>query len=151
MPETARAIGQARSNGTMRASSWNRILLIRMTSIHLEPGTWKLADLIADTDEGIIMAVNRSWSIDDRRLNLQFDTEIAWEIKGGKLGQMLKNATYTGITPQFWASCDAVCGPEEWVVWGTPNCGKGQPSQMAHVGHGAAPARCWNVQVGIPK
>ncbi len=149
--ETARAIGQARSNGTMRASSWNRIPLIRMTNINLEPGTWKLDDLIADTDEGIFMAVNRSWSIDDRRLNFQFGTEIAWEIKDGKLGQMLKNATYTGITPQFWASCDAVCGRGNWVVWGTPNCGKGQPSQMAHVGHGAAPARFRNVQVGILK
>jgi TldD protein len=101
MPETARAIGQARSNGTMRASSWDRIPLIRMMNIHLEPGTWKLADLIADTDKGIIVAVNRSWSINDRRLNFQFGTEIAWEIKAGKLGQMLKNATYTGITPQF--------------------------------------------------
>lgn len=149
--ETARAIGQSRSNGTMRASSWNRIPLIRMTNINLEPGTWKLDDLVADTDDGIFMAVNRSWSIDDRRLNFQFGTEIAWEIKGGKLGQMLKNATYTGITPQFWASCDAICGPAEWVVWGTPNCGKGQPSQLSHVGHGAAPARFRNVQVGILK
>ena len=146
--ETAARLGQ-RSNGTARASGWDRIPLIRMTNVNLEPGPWKLADLIADTDRGIYMQTNRSWSIDDRRLNFQFGTEIAWEIVGGRLGDLLKNATYTGMTPQFWGSCDAVCRGDEWVVWGTPNCGKGQPEQVGHVGHGAAPARFRNVRVGV--
>ncbi len=145
---TATTLGQ-RSNGTMRADGWKRIPLIRMTNINLEPGEWSLDDLIADTDDGIYMMTNKSWSIDDRRLNFQFGTEIAWEIKKGKLGQMLKNATYTGMTPQFWAGCDAVCNRGHWVVWGTPNCGKGQPEQVGHVGHGASPARFRNVRVGI--
>jgi TldD protein len=144
--ETAAAFGEP-SNGTMRADGWNRIPLIRMTNINLEPGPWRLEDLIADTDRGIYMETNRSWSIDDKRLNFQFGTEIAWEIRGGKLGALLRNPTYTGITPQFWQSCDAVC--REWAVWGTPNCGKGQPPQVAHVGHGAAAARFRNVRVGV--
>ncbi|MGB2694694.1 MAG: TldD/PmbA family protein [Dehalococcoidia bacterium] len=148
--ETASALGQT-SNGAMRASGWNRIPLIRMTNVNLDPGGWTLDDLIADTDNGIYMETNRSWSIDDRRLNFQFGTEIGREIKNGKLGDLIKNATYTGITPQFWGSCDAVCGPSNWVVWGTPNCGKGQPEQVAHTGHGAAPARFRNVQVGLMK
>jgi TldD protein len=148
--ETATALGQT-SNGAMRASSWNRIPLIRMTNVNLDPGEWTLDDLIADTDDGIYMETNRSWSIDDRRLNFQFGTEIGREIKNGKLGDLVKNATYTGITPQFWGSCDAVCNSDHWVVWGTPNCGKGQPSQVAHTGHGTAPARFRNVQVGIMK
>ena len=146
--ETAARLGQ-QSNGAARASGWDRIPLIRMTNVNLEPGPWTLEDLIADTDDGIYMQTNRSWSIDDRRLNFQFGTEIAWEIKSGKLGAMLKNATYTGITPRFWAGCDAVCGGDEWTVWGTPNCGKGQPEQVGHVGHGAAPARFRGVQVGV--
>ncbi len=146
--ETATALGQT-SNGAMRASGWNRIPLIRMTNVNLDPGAWSLDDLIADTDDGIYMETNRSWSIDDRRLNFQFGTEIAREIKNGKLGDLVKNATYTGITPRFWGSCDAVCNTNHWVVWGTPNCGKGQPEQVAHTGHGAAPARFRNVQVGI--
>jgi TldD protein len=62
---------------------------------------------------------------------------------------MLRNATYTGITPEFWGSCDAVGGEADWVMWGTPNCGKGQPGQSAHTGHGAAPARFRNVRVGV--
>jgi TldD protein len=148
--ETATALGQM-SNGAMRASSWNRLPLIRMTNVSLDPGGWTLEELIADTDDGIYMETNRSWSIDDRRLNFQFGTEIGREIKKGKLGDLIKNPTYTGITPEFWGSCDAVCGPDEWVVWGTPNCGKGQPEQVAHTGHGAAAARFRNIQVGIMK
>jgi TldD protein len=148
--ETATALGQ-QSNGAMRASGWNRIPLIRMTNVNLDPGDWTLEDLIADTDEGIYMETNRSWSIDDKRLNFQFGTEIAREIKKGHLGELIKNATYTGMTPQFWGSCDAICNRDHWVVWGTPNCGKGQPEQVAHTGHGAAPARFRNVQVGLMK
>ncbi len=144
--ETARKLGKT-SNGCMRASGWNRMPIIRMVNVSLETGRWKLDDLIADTDAGIYMDMNRSWSIDDRRLNFQFGTEVAYEIKGGKLGRLLKNAIYTGITPEFWGGCDAVCNRDHWVLWGTPNCGKGQPGQVAHTGHGAAPARFRNVQV----
>ncbi len=148
--EHAAILGQE-SGGAARASGWNRIPIIRMTNINLEPGSWTLADLIADTSDGIYMEMNKSWSIDDKRLNFQFGTELAYEIKGGKLGALLKNATYTGMTPQFWGSCDAICNKDHWNVWGTANCGKGQPMQVAHVGHGAAPARFRNVRVGVMK
>ena len=138
-----------RSNGAMRATGWNRIPIIRMNNVSLQPGEWTLDDLIADTDEGIYMITNKSWSIDDRRVNFQFGTEMAYEIVNGKLGRLLKNPTYTGITPQFWGSCDAVCNAAHYTVWGTPYCGKGQPGQTAHVAHGTAPARFRNVQVGV--
>ena len=140
-----------RSNGSMRADGWNRIPIIRMTNVSLQPGTWDLEDLIADTDDGVYMLTNKSWSIDDKRLNFQFGTELAYEIKKGKVGRMLKNATYTGITPKFWGGCDAICSKDHWNVWGTANCGKGQPGQVAHTGHGTAPARFRNVQVGVMK
>jgi TldD protein len=149
--ESAHELKLGASNGTMRADGWNRMPIIRMTNVSLLPGTWTLDDLVADTDDGIWMETNRSWSIDDKRLNFQFGTEMAWEIKGGKKTRMLKNATYTGITPEFWNSCDAIANDQSWVVWGTPNCGKGQPSQVAHTGHGASPARFRNVRVGVVK
>ncbi|HID94500.1 MAG TPA: TldD/PmbA family protein [Candidatus Latescibacteria bacterium] len=148
--ETAAKMGW-RSNGSMRADSWKKMPLIRMTNINLEPGEWRLEEMIADTKEGIYFETNRSWSIDDLRLNFQFGTEIAWEIKNGKLGRMLKNPTYTGITPQFWRSCDAIGNGEYWRMWGTPNCGKGEPQQVIRVGHGASPARFRNVTVGVVK
>ena len=147
--ETAPALGQNYSNGTMRAESWNRIPLIRMTNISLLPGQGRLDDLMADTRDGIYMETNRSWSIDDRRYHFQFGTEIGWEIKNGKRGRMIKNPSYSGITTEFWNACDAISGPEEWVLWSTPNCGKGQPMQTIGTGHGAAPARFRDIQVGV--
>jgi len=148
--ETAHLLKEE-SNGTMRADGWNRIPLIRMTNINLEPGEWTLDQMIADTEEGLFLTTNRSWSIDDKRINFQFGTEIGWEIKNGKLGEMVKNPTYTGITPKFWNSCDAIANRDHWQMWGTPNCGKGEPGQVAHVGHGTAPARFRDVQIGVMK
>ncbi|MBI4480493.1 MAG: TldD/PmbA family protein, partial [Acidobacteria bacterium] len=147
--ETAAAVGESRSNGTMRADGWNRIPMIRMTNVSLLPGQGKVEDLIASTDDGIYMETNRSWSIDDRRYHFQFGCELGWEIRRGKKVRMLKNPSYSGITTEFWNSCDAICDQNHWTLWGTPNCGKGQPSQTMGTGHGAAPARFRNVTVGI--
>ena len=146
--ETAAQIGSG-SGGSMRADSWSRMPLVRMTNLHLEPGEGSLDELIAGVDEGVFLQTNKSWSIDDKRLNFQFGTQVAWEIKDGTLGRMLRDATYTGQTPVFWGSLDAVAGPEEWRLHGLTNCGKGQPGQHAHVSHGASPARFRNVQVGF--
>ncbi len=147
--ETAATIGLDRSGGTMRAENWNRLPIIRMTNVSLHPGTWKYDDLIADTDDGILMETNRSWSIDDKRYHFQFSTEIGWEIKGGKKTRMIKNPSYSGITTEFWNSCDAICSRDHWTLWGTPNCGKGQPQQVMGTGHGASPSRFRNIRVGV--
>jgi TldD protein len=148
--ETAATLG-LRSNGCMRAEGWNRIPLIRMTNVSLEPGSWDLEAMIADTDDGVWMETNRSWSIDDMRLNFQFGTEIGYEIKGGKRGRLLKNCTYGGMTPEFWNSCDAITNARHWKIWGTPNCGKGEPMQTMGTGHGASPARFRNVRIGVAR
>ena len=149
--ETAPRIGR-RSSGAMRADGWNRIPLIRMTNINLLPRPgMSLDEIVADTDDGLYLASNRSWSIDDRRLNFQFATEVAYEIKGGKKGRLLKNPTYTGITYEFWRSCDAVADERSYVMLGTPNCGKGEPGQVGHVGHAVSGARFRDVQVGVGK
>jgi TldD protein len=148
--ETAPIINKT-SGGAMRADGWNRIPIIRMTNINLEPGQWKFANIIADTSDGIFMTTNKSWSIDDQRLNFQFGCEIAWRIKNGKLCEVYKNPTYAGITPEFWRSCDAVADKSLWRLFGIPNCGKGEPGQTAFVGHGTAPARFRDVQIGIAR
>lgn len=144
--ETAAQIGQPRSSGTTRADGWARLPLIRMTNVSLLPGEQSL-DQVFDTD-GIYMETNRSWSIDDKRYNFQFGCEIAWEIKGGKRIRMLKNPTYSGISTEFWNSCDAIAGRDHWTLWGVPNCGKGQPEQTMGTGHGASPSRFRNIKIG---
>jgi TldD protein len=148
--ETAHIIGAHRSGGTLRAECWNRLPMIRMTNISILPGEKPLTleQLIADTDDGIYMETNKSWSIDDKRYNFQFGCEIGWEIKKGKRGRMLKNPSYSGITTEFWNSMDAICSRDQWTLWGTPNCGKGQPQQVMGTGHGASPARFRGIKVG---
>ena len=149
--ETAPRIGR-QSGGAMRADGWNRIPLIRMTNINLlpKPGM-SLDEIVADTDDGLYLASNRSWSIDDRRLNFQFATEVAYEVKHGRKGRLFKNPTYTGITYEFWRSCDAVGDERSYVMLGTPNCGKGEPGQTGHIGHAVPGARFRNVRVGVGK
>lgn len=137
------------SMGSVRAENWNFLPIIRMTNINLEPGNKTFNQLIEEVENGIYMATNKSWSIDDKRWNFQFATEIAWEIKDGKLGKMFKNPTYTDNTVHFWNSCDAIANIDYWRIWGVPNCGKGQPMQTGHVGHGSSPARFKNIKVGV--
>jgi TldD protein len=146
--DSAPLVGLA-SGGMVRADGPARLPMVRMTNIGLLPGDSSREEMIAGTEDGIYMQTNRSWSIDDKRLNFQFGCEIGWEIKDGVLGRMLRNPTYTGIGPTFWASLDAVGGPDEWTVWGVPHCGKGQPLQVGHTGHHAAPCRFRNVRVGV--
>ena len=148
--ETAHTIGKAKSGGMVRAENWNRLPMIRMTNVSVLPGDkpLKLEDLISSTDHGILMQTNKSWSIDDKRYNFQFGCEIGWEIKKGKRVRTLKNPSYSGITTEFWNSMDAICSRDEWTLWGTPNCGKGQPQQVMGTGHGASPARFRNIKVG---
>jgi TldD protein len=148
--ETAPIVGLDRSGGCMRAAGFARQPIVRMTNVSIAPGdAGTLEDLIADTDSGVLMQTNRSWSIDQRRWQFQFGTEIAWEIRGGERGRMLRNPSYAGITPEFWASLDAVCSAPAWRLHGLLNCGKGEPGQLAHVSHGAAPARFRDVEVGV--
>ena len=135
--------------GMVRADGWSRLPIVRMTNVGLLPGDSSLEEMVAATDDGIYMETNRSWSIDDKRLNFQFGCEVGREVKDGKLGRLLRNPTYTGITPEFWASLDLLGGPDERVLWGTPNCGKGQPLQRGHTGHPSVPARFRGVRVGV--
>jgi TldD protein len=147
--DSAALAGLERSGGAVRGDGFNRMPMVRMTNVGLLPGSDSLESMIAATDDGIVMDTNRSWSIDDKRLNFQFGCEIGWEIKGGKRGRLLRNPTYTGISPRFWGAMDMLGSRDEWVFWGTPNCGKGQPLQVGHTGHPAVPARFRGIRVGV--
>jgi TldD protein len=146
--DTARALGLP-TNSCVRAQDWSFVPMIRMCNLNLLPGTHSFEALFDGVRDGVYMEANRSWSIDDRRLNFQFGCQIGWEIKNGKRGRMLKNPTYGGVTPQFWNSCDAVGDAAAWFPWGTPNCGKGEPIQTGRTTQAAAPARFRNVEIGV--
>jgi TldD protein len=134
---------------SVRAQDWASVPIVRMTNIALAPGEGTLEDIVADTKDGVLMDGIRSWSIDDHRLNFQFGPQLAWRIQDGKRTQLYKKPTYTGITPRFWGSLDRVAGPQEWVVWGTPNCGKGEPEQLGRTSHACSHARFSGVKMGV--
>jgi TldD protein len=146
--DTAREIGRE-TNACVRAENWQSVPMIRMCNLNMLPGDVPFDALFEGVKHGIYMESNRSWSIDDHRLNFQFGCQIGWEIVDGKRTRMLKNPTYAGVTPQFWNSCDAVADERSWVAWGTPNCGKGEPMQTGRTAQAASPARFRNVTVGV--
>ncbi|WP_048910333.1 TldD/PmbA family protein [Streptomyces sp. NRRL WC-3744] len=145
--ESAAALGQE-SSGAARADGWQRIPLVRMTNLCLEPGDSSLAEMIATTKRGVLMDMTKSVSIDDQRLSFRLGAEAGWEIRDGRLGRLLKNCTYSGVTPRFWAGCDSLGNQDEFQVHGIPSCNKGEPLQVAHIGHGTVPARFRDVQIG---
>lgn len=137
------------SASTLRAESWYGLPIVRMSNVNLLPGEGSFEDLIGGVDDGVLLSANKSWSIDDLRLNFQFACEIAYEIKGGKrTGRIFKNPVYWGRSPEFWGNCTAIAGPQAWEMWGWLFCGKGDPIQIMHVGHGCAPARFDAVNFG---
>jgi len=134
--------GQSESRSVSRAEGWYAPPIDRITNVSLAPGEGTLDELLAETEDGAILADTiKTWSIDQERRNFQFTCEVGWEIRGGRRARLLRLPTYQGSTLDFWKRCDRVTGPEEWRLWGVVNCGKGNPMQVAEMSHGAAPAR----------
>lgn len=144
-------VSQARAGlpgvANARACSWNRPPIDRMANINLEPGDSTLDAMIAQTARGVYMQTNCSWSIDDSRNKFQFGCEWGRLIEDGKLTKLVKNCNYRGISATFWRSLAGVGSAAEVGVMGTPNCGKGEPNQMARVAHACPPAKFTGVQV----
>ena len=124
---------------TSRASSWNRAPIDRMSNLNIEPGDSTLAEMVASIGYGVLMRTNVSWSIDDSRNKFQFGCEHGQVIRDGQLAEVVRNPNYRGISATFWRSLAMVGDASTFEVMGTPYCGKGEPSQVVHVGH-AAPA-----------
>jgi predicted Zn-dependent protease len=122
-----------------RADGWNRPPIDRMANLNLEPGDASLDDMIAGIERGVLLQTNCSWSIDDSRNKFQFGCERGRLIENGKLGAVVKNPNYRGISANFWRSLARVGNADTLQVLGSPHCGKGEPSQVIRVGH-ASPA-----------
>lgn len=148
--ETAPFIDLEMSRGCNRATHYYDFPINRIPNLYLEPGDKELTpqDLIADTEDGIAIEGQGSFSIDQHRMNFQFGGDLFWEIKNGKKTRMLKKVIYKSSNPEFWRSVDAICDKRFWKPFGVTNCGKGQPMQVGRMTHGAAPTRFKNIRVG---
>ncbi|MFM2311359.1 MAG: hypothetical protein RLZZ04_635 [Cyanobacteriota bacterium] len=152
--ETAFRLGKNSSNGSSFADSWSSTPMVRIPNLGLEPGkpedshTATLEEMIADTEDGILIDGIGSYSIDQQRRNFQFGGDAFWQVKNGKITGMLKNVTYHSMTTDFWNSIDALGGESELVQCGTNMCGKGEPMQIAQMTHACVPVRVRDIQVG---
>lgn len=146
--ETAFFLNQPESSANMVAQDWPHYPIIRMTNVSLLPHKGMLDQIISDTEKGFLLDNELSWSIDQMRLDFQIGGEVGYRIEKGKIIGLVRFPFYHGNTLDFWRSCDRVAGPEEWRLWGFPDCGKGGPYQEAFTGHGLSPARFQNVPFG---
>lgn len=152
--ETAYRLGRSSSNGCAYADSWSSVPMVRIPNLGLEPGaegdshTATLQEMIADTEEGILIDGVGSFSIDQQRRNFQFGGDAFWKVEKGKIVGMLKNVTYHSMTTDFWNSVDAIGGVSEWEQCGTHICGKGEPMQIAQMSHACVPVRVRDIAIG---
>jgi len=130
-----------------RASSWNRPPIDRMANLNLEPGTSSLDEIISSVEYGVFMEANRSWSIDDYRNKFQFGCEYGRLIENGKFTKTVKNPNYRGVTNPFWRNLARVGDKSTFEIYGTPNCGKGEPNQIIRVGHASPVCQFKNVEI----
>lgn len=146
--EMAGRLGLTESGGTLRGDGSLRMPLIRMTNVNLEPGDYSREEIFEEAKDGIYVETNVSWSIDDKRLNFQFGTEVGMLIEDGEVTKLVRDPIYSGMTPQFWGSLVAAGDARTYHSWGLPNCGKGQPQQVMHVAHGAPIGLFKDIKVG---
>jgi len=137
------------SSGANRATSFYRVPIERMTNINIDPGDdGSRDDIIADTEKGIVLDSERSWSIGSNREQFHFATQIGWLVDDGKITKVVKNPTYKDDTVKFWNSLSAVGDKSTWELKFIENCGKGQPNQVMQLGHGVPVCRFDNVTIG---
>ncbi|HAG81736.1 MAG TPA: TldD/PmbA family protein [Cyanobacteria bacterium UBA12227] len=152
--ETAYRLGRGSSNGSAYADSWSSVPIVRIPNLGLEPGveggshTATLEEMIADTEDGILIDGIGSFSIDQQRRNFQFGGDGFWKVEKGKIVGMLKDVTYHSMTTDFWTSVDAIGTASEWEQCGTNLCGKGEPMQIAQMTHACVPVRVRNIHIG---
>jgi TldD protein len=147
--DQAHWVGRARGHACSYAQSWKDVPFQRMPNVNLLPSKTPLSldQLIAMSDDAILIKGRSSYSIDHQRYNFQFSGQTAWQIKGGRISHMLADVAYQASTPEFWSACDALCSESEYYVGGSFFDGKGQPSQANAVSHGCVPARFRQIDV----
>jgi len=138
-----------KSYGCLHADGWGSVPFPRMPNVSLEPSQKEVSqdELLAGVDNGILVIGRGSWSIDQQRYNFQFGGQTFWEIKKGKLGEMLRDVAYQSRTTDFWARCDGLGGKSTYELHGASNDGKGEPTQANAVSHGCPVARFREINV----
>ena len=148
--DQAHIVGQKESDGCCYSQGWSDVQFQRMPNVSLQPGgdpKLTTADLIKGVERGIYIVGDGSFSIDQQRYNFQFGGQLFYEIKNGEIVGMLRDVAYQANTQDFWNSCVAVCGENDYALGGSFFDGKGQPEQSSAVSHGSSTARFNKINV----
>ncbi|WP_374583327.1 TldD/PmbA family protein [Pseudoduganella sp.] len=147
--DQAAVIGEKESHGCSYADSWSNVQFQRMPNVSLKAGKKKLTpdELVKDVKKGIYIVGAGSFSIDQQRYNFQFGGQLFYEIKDGKIGQMLEDVAYQSNTQEFWNACHSMCDERDWRMGGSFFDGKGQPMQVSAVSHGSSTTRFNGINV----
>ncbi|HEY1149905.1 MAG TPA: TldD/PmbA family protein [Pseudoduganella sp.] len=147
--DQAAMIGEAASHGCSYADSWSNVQFQRMPNVSLKPDKKQVTpdELVKDVKKGIYIVGAGSFSIDQQRYNFQFGGQLFYEIKDGKIGQMLEDVAYQSNTQEFWNACTAMCDARDWRMGGSFFDGKGQPMQVSAVSHGSSTSRFNGINV----
>jgi len=147
--DQAHIIGEKESHGCSYADNWSSVQFQRMPNVSLQAGKKKMTpdEMVKDVKKGIYIVGDGSFSIDQQRYNFQFGGQLFYEIKNGKIGQMLEDVAYQSNTQEFWNACAGICDERDWRMGGSFFDGKGQPSQSSVVSHGASTTRFNGINV----
>ena len=147
--DQAHIIGLDHSQGCCYADNWSSVQFQRMPNISLQPGKAGLtpAEMIKNTEKGIYIVGDSSFSIDQQRYNFQFSGQLYYEVLNGKITGMLNDVAYQSNTQEFWNSCVGVCDQSDYRLGGSFFDGKGQPEQVSAVSHGSSTARFNGVNI----
>jgi len=147
--DQAHIIGESESQGCCYADSWASVQFQRMANVSLSPGKDKVTpdEMVKGVENGIYIVGDGSFSIDQQRYNAQFGGQLFYEIKNGKVTQMIEDVAYQIRTPEFWNACVAVCDDRDYRFGGSFFDGKGQPPQISAVSHGSSTARFNGINV----
>ena len=127
--------------GNARAYAFSDEPLIRMRNTAIKPGTNTLEEMIAAIDDGYYLMKSSNGQADSTS-EFMFGVPLGYEIKGGKLGNAIKDTTISGVAFDVLKTIDMISSDMTWSSGGM--CGK---KQWIPVGMGGPAIKC-QVNIG---
>ena len=127
--------------GNARAYAFSDEPLIRMRNTAIKPGTNTLEEMIAAIDDGYYLMKSSNGQADSTS-EFMFGVPLGYEIKGGRLGNAIKDTTISGVAFDVLKTIDMISSDMTWSAGGM--CGK---KQWIPVGMGGPAIKC-QVKIG---
>ncbi|MEE9605335.1 MAG: TldD/PmbA family protein, partial [Candidatus Scalindua sp.] len=141
--ETAAKMNES-PTGNARAINYAHEPIVRMTCTYMEPRSWTFEDMLANTDDGIYAIGSLGGQTNTEMFT--FSAEEAYQIRGGKLCEKIRDVVLTGNVFETLMNIDAI-GNDLTLYGGLGGCGKGGQSPL-RVSDGGPHIRIRNVTIG---